>query len=200
MRVTPQVQAATREKILSVAQELFASQGFEATTTRDIARAAGLATGTIFNYFRSKEAIVGGLAMEALGELRVEMGKSDEGGVQFEESLFAFVAAGLRRLKPIRKHLPALLSTTLSPMSAGSDDEVRLLRVSHLTTVNVLALRYGLGELPPLAMQMYWSLYTGVLLFWAKDSSPRQEDTMALLDHSLEMFVNWLSSRTKPNP
>ncbi len=197
MRVTAQVQAATREKILDVAQELFASQGFEAATTRDIARAAGIATGTIFNYFNSKEAIVGCLAVQALGDLKANSVRGDDEGSTFEEDLFAFVAAGLRKLKPIRKHLPAVLGTTLSPICASAGDDVRFLRVSHLEAVEELAHRHGLGELPPMGMQMYWSLYTGLLLFWASDTSPRQEDTLALLDHSLEMFVSWLSSNTK---
>ena len=46
-----------------------------------------------------------------------------------------------------------------------------------------------------MALQMYWSLYTGLLVFWANDKSPRQEDTLALLDHSLEMFAGWLNTR-----
>ena len=182
-----------------MAQELFNSQGFEATTTRDIARASGIATGTMFNYFNSKEAIVGCLAAQALRDLKADVDKGDREDTAFEESLFALVAAGLRKLKPIRKHLPAVLSTTLSPVCATADEDVRFLRVSHLEAVNELAHRHGLGELSPLAMQMYWSLYTGLLLFWASDSSPRQEDTLALLDHTLEMFVNWLSSHAKSN-
>jgi hypothetical protein len=42
------------------------------------------------------------------------------------------------------------------------------------------------------AWQLYWTLYTGVLAFWAEDASPKQEDTLALLDQSLQMFVGWL--------
>ena len=198
MRVTAQVQAATRERILEVAQELFASHGFEAATTRDIARAAGIATGTMFNYFSSKEAVVGCLAARAMGNLKPNYGRADgEDSTTLEEDLFAFVAAGLRKLKPIRRHLPAVLGTTLSPLRADADENVRVLRVSHLEAVEELAHRHGLGELPPTAMQMYWSLYTGVLLFWASDTSPHQEDTLALLDHSLEMFVSWLLTQTK---
>jgi AcrR family transcriptional regulator len=197
MRVTAEAQAATRERILAVAQELFASQGFEAATTRDIARAAGIATGTMFNYFNSKEAIVGCLAAQALGDIKANCARADGEHSTFEEDLFAFVAAGLRKLKPIRKHLPAILGTTLSPECANADDEARFLRVSHLESVEELAHRHGLRELPSLAMQMYWSLYTGLLLFWAADTSPRQEDTLALLDHSVKMFVNWVSSQTK---
>jgi hypothetical protein len=44
---------------------------------------------------------------------------------------------------------------------------------------------------------LYWTLYTGVLAYWSSDASPRQEDTLALLDQSLAMFVGWLT--THPN-
>jgi len=198
MRVTAAVQAATREKILKVATELFATQGFDATTTRDIAKTAGIATGTMFNYFKSKEAIVGSLAAEALADLQVSSVREPNGDTSFEEDLFSFVAAGLRKLKPIRKHLPAILSTILSPACIDAEEDTCHLRVSHLESVAALAHQHGQGELPASALQIYWSLYTGLLLFWAGDSSPRQEDTFALLDHSLEMFLNWLSSKTKP--
>jgi hypothetical protein len=45
---------------------------------------------------------------------------------------------------------------------------------------------------------LYWALYTGVLVFWANDNSPNQEDTLALIDDSLDMYVAWL--RGQPNP
>jgi hypothetical protein len=50
-----------------------------------------------------------------------------------------------------------------------------------------------LETLSSIALQLYWTLFTGVLAFWAKDSSPRQEDTLALLDQSLSMFACWLT-------
>lgn len=199
MRVTAQVRAATRQRILEVAQELFASRGFDATTTRDIAKSAGIATGTMFNYFSSKEAVVGSLAAEALTDLKVDLNGSNRAGSSLEEDLFVFVAAGLRKLKPLRKHLPVVLATALSPACANVDDDSWRLRVSHLETVAQLTHQHGLKELPAMALQMYWSLYVGLLLFWANDTSPRQEDTLALLDHSLEMFVSWLTdSSSKP--
>jgi hypothetical protein len=124
---------------------------------------------------------------------------SDREGASLEEDLFAFAAAGLRKLKPLRKHLPVVLGTALSPVCTTVDDDCCRLRVSHLETVAQLAHKHGLKELPTMALQMYWSLYTGLLLFWANDTSPCQEDTLALLDHSLDMFINWLShSASKP--
>ena len=195
MRVTAETQAATRERILEVAQELLAAKGFEATTTRDIAHGAEIAVGTLFNYFTTKEAIVATLAAEAVAGAHREFARGDLEGDSFEEELFAFVAAGLRKLKPLRQHLPVVLETALSPLVLAGEDDGQSLRVSHLEAVLRLANKHGVKDLSPVALQIYWSLYTGLLLFWANDKSPRQEDTLALLDHSLEMFVSWLNSR-----
>ena len=38
-------------------------------------------------------------------------------------------------------------------------------------------------------LHLYWSLYLGVLSFWAGDPSPHQEDTLALLDQGVRMFA-----------
>jgi AcrR family transcriptional regulator len=195
MRVTAETKAATRQRILAAAAQLFASKGFDASTTRDIADAAGIAAGTVFNYFPTKEAILASMAAEAACEAREEFEGASSTAVSFEEELFAFVAAGLRKLKPLRKHLTVLLETTLNPLVTALNSEESSLRIAHLETVARLAKKHGLRELSPVALQLYWTLCTGVLVFWASDRSPRQEDTLALLDHSLEMFAGWLRMR-----
>ncbi|MDR7467193.1 MAG: TetR/AcrR family transcriptional regulator [Armatimonadota bacterium] len=48
-------QEARRTQILEAAAKVFARKGFEGATISEIARAAGLAEGSIYNYFRSKE-------------------------------------------------------------------------------------------------------------------------------------------------
>jgi AcrR family transcriptional regulator len=200
MRVTAQAKAATRQRILQAARRLFAENGYEATTTRDIAHAAEIATGTLFNYFPTKEAVVACLANEAVsGALAGAQRNADENAT-LEEELFALVAVGLRKLKPLRRHLPSLLETSLSPLAATSDDDSMSLRVGHLEAVAALAAKHGYGELPPTALQLYWTLYTGVLVFWANDKSPKQEDTLALIDDSLNMFVGWLREHAQTDP
>ena len=54
MRITAEASLATRERILQAATGLFATEGWDDTTTRGIAQAAGIATGTLFNYFPNK--------------------------------------------------------------------------------------------------------------------------------------------------
>ncbi|MEI6429738.1 MAG: TetR/AcrR family transcriptional regulator [Pseudanabaena sp. ELA607] len=55
---TPSPEIDTRSKILRSAQKLFARQGFDGTTTKDLAEAAGIAEGTLFRYFSNKKSIL----------------------------------------------------------------------------------------------------------------------------------------------
>ncbi|MCB0686465.1 MAG: TetR/AcrR family transcriptional regulator [Saprospiraceae bacterium] len=52
--------------ILDSALHLFAHQGFHNTTISQIAKRAGVSKGLIYNYFSSKEELVGGIIQEAM--------------------------------------------------------------------------------------------------------------------------------------
>ena len=54
----PQSEGETQARILKAAQKLFARQGYDGTTTRDLAQAAGVAEGTLFRHFTNKKAIL----------------------------------------------------------------------------------------------------------------------------------------------
>ena len=198
MRVTAETRSATRQRILEESQKLFAAQGFEAATTRDIARAAGIGVGTLFNYFPTKEAVAHSLGSEAyaLAVEKFELDRESSDPLSLEEELFAHIAAALRKLKPLRKYLTAVLDVELSPQVAGQNGDAATFRTAHLETVGQIAARHGLSEsFTAVALHLYWTLYVGVLTFWSKDASPRQEDTLALLDQSLAMFVGWLKAQ-----
>jgi AcrR family transcriptional regulator len=191
--VTAEVKVATRCRILEAARARFSEVGFESATTRDIAATAGIAAGTLFNYFPSKEAIAMALVAEALDEAR----RQSEGrprGESLAEDLFALIAAELRSLRPHRGYLRPVLETALSPLvRAEAGPEGEAIRVEHLERVGRLVAARVPGEpLSPVAWTLYWTLYTGVLAFWACDPSPNQEDTLAVLDHYLRAFVGSL--------
>ena len=48
----------TRERLLAAAVELFGSQGFEATSMKELAAAAGVRAPAIYNHFESKESML----------------------------------------------------------------------------------------------------------------------------------------------
>src|SRR5882672_5897077 len=85
-----------KSRIVAAALALFQVKGFDATTTRAIARRARVAEGTVFNYFPTKEDI----ALHFLG--------------QEVEHAMATVRANTRlRKAPIEEKLFALVQTQL---------------------------------------------------------------------------------------
>lgn len=55
---TSHAEGETQARILQAAQRLFAQNGYDGTTTRDLAQAAGVAEGTLFRHFENKKAIL----------------------------------------------------------------------------------------------------------------------------------------------
>lgn len=50
--------ATSKEEILKASRELIRQHGFDAVSIRSVAHACGISTGTIYNYFPSKDALV----------------------------------------------------------------------------------------------------------------------------------------------
>ncbi len=69
----PPSEAQTRNRILQAAQRLFAAQGFDGTTTRDLAQAAGVAEGTLFRHFSNKKAILVEVATQGWVEILTDL-------------------------------------------------------------------------------------------------------------------------------
>jgi len=195
MRISEQAKQESRARILEKSAEIFTSKGFDATTTRDIAQASGLGTGTLFNYFPSKETLAMTMVAEALGQGRDDYRRRCSGAEDLNEELFLFIASGLRRLKPLRPFLGPVLERSLSPFPRKSVClEGEATRQVHLSAVQEIIARHGFSAAPNyVAMTMYWSLYLGILAFWTSDESPGQEASQALIDYSIRMFVQLIS-------
>lgn len=59
--IQEQLAEARRNQILNAAAKVFAQKGFHQTTIRDLAHEAGIADGTIYNYFENKTALLFGI-------------------------------------------------------------------------------------------------------------------------------------------
>ncbi|HEX7480125.1 MAG TPA: TetR/AcrR family transcriptional regulator [Polyangiales bacterium] len=64
---------AYRQSLLVAAEQVFVSSGFLNTKMTDIATAAGVAVGTLYNYFDSKEAIFEAIMAERSTAFRAEL-------------------------------------------------------------------------------------------------------------------------------
>lgn len=69
-----------RQALLKAALTLFTQHGFDGTPTSKIAKEAGVATGTLFHYFKTKEELINQLYLEIKQELTRDLfaGVSDE--------------------------------------------------------------------------------------------------------------------------
>ena len=194
MRITAEAKTAARQRILNAATGLFARDGWQAATTRAIAQEAGIATGTLFNYFPTKEEIAAALIGEALrgaGEAFLTGRRADD---SLESDLFLLIWSGLRRLRDYRNFLGTAAETIFSPLARQiTDSPGDAIRVNHLQLVHSILASHGFPDaLPAVPVQLYWTLYLGVFTYWAADDSPGQEDSLALLDQSLKLFVGSL--------
>ena len=74
-----------RTAIMETALKLFTERGFQGTSTAQISKEAGVATGTFFNYFPTKEDLINSLYFEVKGRLNSSMEKEIESESTFQE-------------------------------------------------------------------------------------------------------------------
>lgn len=195
MRITKEAKDNNRKNILATAQKLFTQKGYEQTTTRDISAACGMAKGTLFNYFKSKETLAMTIVANAMEEGQVLYGKRRSGEEGFAEDLFLFIASELRTLKPFRSYIGPVLESGMSvfskkfPCEAGTNA-----RKNHLQQIaNILETHGYTTPDDSITVTLYWSLYLGILAHWSRDTSFNQAETLTLVDYSMQVFTNTVS-------
>lgn len=101
----------TRLKLLETAAALFAEQGYEDTTTRQIAQHCGMSIGTVFAHFPNKQVLLQAVLYEgieaALGKARQSLDPEagvDEAMAVFATSLYKFYRARRQLSQELLKH------------------------------------------------------------------------------------------------
>jgi AcrR family transcriptional regulator len=86
-----QLVAVRRQHILDAATRVFAAKGFDRATIRDVARRAGVADGTIYNYFPNKTALLLGILdrLNETAQRREQLGAA--AGADPEAFLHAYI-------------------------------------------------------------------------------------------------------------
>ena len=187
---------AISKRIVTAALNLFQTKGFEATTTRAIARKAGIAEGTVFNYFKTKEDI-------ALHFFELEVDQAIAAvrenprlrKAPLEEKLFTLVHSQLEFLAPYERFIGAAFIHALKPASHLGIFSHRAQQLRHRYVGFVQELFEESLPKHPLnwvAPEVFWIYYLGALLYWLHDSSPGKQHTLAFLDRSLSIGVSVL--------
>jgi AcrR family transcriptional regulator len=105
-------QPDTRQRILDIAGELFARQGYTATTIADIARELGTTTAALYYHFPSKSAILAGLLAVPIKAYTRLLDSLDSGEARPEDLLGAIIdiCADSRDLASMIDRDPAALA------------------------------------------------------------------------------------------
>ena len=192
----------TKSRIVAAALTLFRVKGFDATTTKAIARKARVAEGTVFNYFPTKEDIaLHFLEQEVEHAMAAVRGNARLRKAPLEEKLFALVQTQLEFLAPHERFIGAAFVQALKPGSRLGlfSPSAQALQFRYLAFVQDLvdeAIRRGemtaAGWWTP---HVFWIYYLGVLLYWLHDTSPGKQQTLAFLDRSLKIGIAVLRER-----
>jgi AcrR family transcriptional regulator len=130
--------AANREAILAAARRVFAELGYEAATVRDIIRGTDLASGTFYNYFRSKEEVFEALSADGARRFKPLLRAVRENSATFEDYLRNGIGVYFRFLveenriegRPMDERRPHLRTDTPEMMAvyeevrAGLEDAI----------------------------------------------------------------------------
>lgn len=188
--------AATKRRIVTAALTLFQTRGFEATTTKQIARKAGIAEGTVFNYFPTKEDIAFHFFEQEVDHAIAAVRRNPRlRKAPLEEKLFTLVQDQLEFLAPYERFIGTALVEALKPASklGPFSRQSRELRHRYLGFVQELVEeslpKRRVTYLGWWAPQAFWIYYLGALLYWLHDASPGKQHTLAFLDRSLKIGV-----------
>lgn len=194
MRTTKDQQDRTRRALLQAAADLMTRQGLDATSMKQIARAAGVGDATIYHYFPSKEQLLlGFLALQVDDTVLRWRATPELADYDLREQLQSLVDAVLAQLLPEREFV-ALLQQHLQGGALLWSQALPGRAALAAQFGAVLEQAQGRGEIAPLgfaqALGALLADYTlGVVAYWLRDTSAHFGDTTRLIDLSLDLLV-----------
>lgn len=133
--------AARIEQILDAAARLFAEKGFHRTTTRDIADAADVAEGTLYNYFANKDDLLFGIMQRLTKSMTFEAMHTE--ALPNAETREHFIAL-LQTYRDFQYQNATILQALLSEILANT--ELRQRYYQQLLEPSILALEKDLAK------------------------------------------------------
>lgn len=189
-----------RQRILECALRLFGSQGYEQTTMREIAAAAGYSPGLAYRYFTSKEELVLAVYQNQCTELDAYAHHLPV--CPLPEGFHLCVSRQLELMTPYRNALSALFGTALNPrskvgvLSEHTADIRRKARETYLRVILNSRQKPRESQREDLATVLY-GMHMALMLFWLIDESQNSWRTrlfLAFLRDLLKLIlpVLWL--------
>jgi AcrR family transcriptional regulator len=120
-RANAQRQSDRRAEILAAAQRCFVRDGFHGASMQDICAEAGMSPGNLYRYFRSKEALIAGIAERDRAEVAQEFASAD-----LSHGLFAVLEGMARHHFAERPDEQVLLCTEISSEARRNPEIARI--------------------------------------------------------------------------
>ena len=184
----------TRKQILQAALELFSKKGFDRTTAKQISDKAGIAEGTLYNYFKTKEEVALYFFEQEFAGLVEWYRKNDAlHSKPLSEKFFAIIYRHLEKMAPYEDFIGAVYLRAFQPASKLSPLrlETQQRNVQYLRFIKKMISDSGeeglirkLGDLSAYAFGLF---HFAMITYWLQDSSRGKERTLALLDRSLKV-------------
>ncbi|MCP2341009.1 TetR/AcrR family transcriptional regulator [Actinomadura rupiterrae] len=125
---TAAARAERRAELLATAAEVFASQGYAATTIRQVADAAGILGGSLYYHFDSKESMADEILSTFLDEMWAAYDRVLDAGLGARETLEALVVESFRS---IDRHRPAVVVYQNESKHLSTGERFHYLNDSH---------------------------------------------------------------------
>lgn len=173
---------------------MFSKKGFFRTTTKHISGKAGIAEGTLFNYFKTKEDLaLYFFEQEVAGLIEWYRDQRKLHEASIAEKLFAIIHRHLERISPYEEFIGAVYLRALQPVSKLNllSLEAQELNVRYLRFIQqILSEAAEQEEIPKLGdfgAYAFGLFHLAIISYWLQDSSRAKENTLALLDRSLKV-------------
>jgi AcrR family transcriptional regulator len=193
----------TERLVVDTALRLFREQGYDRTTMRAIAAAAGLSAGNAYYYFPSKQHLVQHFYAELQDEHRRLAQPVLARTTSLSRRLAGVLHAGIDALTPYHAFASSFIKVAIqpgSPLSPFSPESTATRVVSvelfrDVLTGSAVSLDERLrAELP----ELLWLAYLGLVLYWVHDPSPGQAKTRQLIDQAAPLLVKLLRMTRLP--
>ncbi|MEE1841218.1 TetR/AcrR family transcriptional regulator [Streptomyces sp. NPDC007076] len=149
---TEATRLAHRERLLDAARQLLAEGGYPATSISALARRAGVATGSVYNHFASKQELLAAVFRHVAGHELGAVREAVRARSGVTEQLRALVEVFSYRALRSPRTAWALLAEPVDPLV--EEERLTYRRGYHALAETVIVAGISTGELPPQDAQL----------------------------------------------
>ncbi len=192
------VTQARQRQILEAAVTVFAEKGYHRATIRDIARTAGIADGTIYNYFKNKQDVMMNVVLQMAEVSSLMEDVLQAAQTMTPAQLLAMVFQN--RLRTLRKNLP--LTRAIFPQVV-TDSELQQMFFEELLLPNMekgeavfqaYRDRHQLGGADPkMIVRGLFSVIFGTIMMALLGDTFILDDTDAFSEQMTDIFLHGLN-------